>query len=294
MDETRVTTVPPCEKIVVRKGQKQVGAVVSAERGVLVTVAMAVSAFGNSIPPFFVFPRFVLVTLFCVMIRSNCSFAFRVNFKPHFLNGAPLGSAGTANKSGWMVDESFYRFMEHFIRFSRPSKEHPVLLLLDNHSSHKSLISLNLARENNVHLLSFPAHCSHRMQPLDISVYGPFKKFVATAAANWMRNNPGKTMTIYDIPAIVNYAVPLAVTPSNIMAGFRKAGIVPSDPEGYHAKADYICGFATDREDPNRLQQNKSILEIDLPEDGVPFDITELQDETLNGIFPDENACKFL
>ncbi|KZS02666.1 Uncharacterized protein APZ42_000205, partial [Daphnia magna] len=37
MDETGVTTVIPCEKIVARRGQKQVGAVVSAERGVLVT-----------------------------------------------------------------------------------------------------------------------------------------------------------------------------------------------------------------------------------------------------------------
>lgn len=52
MDETGVTTVPPCKKIVGRKGQKKVGAVVSIERGVLVTVAMAVSAFGYSIPPF--------------------------------------------------------------------------------------------------------------------------------------------------------------------------------------------------------------------------------------------------
>lgn len=61
MDETGCTTVMPCEKIVARKGQKQVGAIVSAERGVLVTVVMAVSATGQSIPPFFVFPRY----LFC-------------------------------------------------------------------------------------------------------------------------------------------------------------------------------------------------------------------------------------
>lgn len=57
MDETGVTTVPECEKIVGRRGQKQIGAVVSAERGVLVTVAVAVSVLGNSIPPFCVFPR---------------------------------------------------------------------------------------------------------------------------------------------------------------------------------------------------------------------------------------------
>lgn len=71
MDETGVTTVPPCENIVARKGQKQVGAVISAERGVLVTVAMAVSSFINSITPFFVFPRLGYLFLNYFFSRIN-------------------------------------------------------------------------------------------------------------------------------------------------------------------------------------------------------------------------------
>ncbi|KAI9555040.1 hypothetical protein GHT06_020337 [Daphnia sinensis] len=43
MDETGVTTVMPPEKIVGRRGQKQIGAIVSAERGTLVTVVCAIS-----------------------------------------------------------------------------------------------------------------------------------------------------------------------------------------------------------------------------------------------------------
>lgn len=171
----------------------------------------------------------------------------RVHFKEHFLNGAPIGSAGTANKSGWMMDESMDLFMKHFIKFTRPSKESPVLLLLDNHSSHMSLGTLTLAKQNHVHLLSFPAHCSHKLQPLDVSVYGPLKRFNTAAQANWMRNNPGKTMTIYDIPGIISHSFPLAVTPVNIIAGFRKAGIMPFNREGFHAEADYAPGFVTDR-----------------------------------------------
>ncbi|XP_050305840.1 uncharacterized protein LOC126742984 [Anthonomus grandis grandis] len=42
-----------------------------------------------------------------------------------------------------------------------------------------------------------------------------------------MRNNPGKTMTIYNIPAIAKEALPLASTPSNIQAGFKVSGIYP-------------------------------------------------------------------
>ncbi|GAA6089591.1 uncharacterized protein LOC113031129 [Tachysurus ichikawai] len=56
-DETGVTTVHRPNKVVARKGHKQVGSLTSAERGTLVTIAAAVSATGNSIPPYFVFPR---------------------------------------------------------------------------------------------------------------------------------------------------------------------------------------------------------------------------------------------
>lgn len=51
MDETGVTLQRP-DRVVARKGQKQVGYITSAERGTLVTMALAVSAAGNSVPPF--------------------------------------------------------------------------------------------------------------------------------------------------------------------------------------------------------------------------------------------------
>jgi hypothetical protein len=57
VDKTAVTTVQKQTMIIERKGAKQVGAVTSAERGSLVTMAVVVSASGNSIPPFCVFPR---------------------------------------------------------------------------------------------------------------------------------------------------------------------------------------------------------------------------------------------
>ncbi|CAH2087874.1 unnamed protein product [Euphydryas editha] len=57
IDETGVTTVQKPKKIVAARGQKQIGAITSAERGTLVTLACASNAAGNFIPPMFVFPR---------------------------------------------------------------------------------------------------------------------------------------------------------------------------------------------------------------------------------------------
>jgi hypothetical protein len=73
-------------------------------------------------------------------------------------------------------------------------------------------------------MLSFPPHTSHRLQPLDLSVYGPLKHYVNGAIGAWLKNHPGQTMTFRHIPGIVKEALPSAITPRNIMAGFEKAG----------------------------------------------------------------------
>ncbi|CAI9730279.1 Hypothetical predicted protein [Octopus vulgaris] len=51
MDETGITTVQRPNRIIARKGTKQVGKMTSAERGNLVALACCVNAAGNSIPP---------------------------------------------------------------------------------------------------------------------------------------------------------------------------------------------------------------------------------------------------
>lgn len=57
VDKTGVITVLEPDKVVATKGQKQVGAITSAEWGALVIVCVAVNAARNSIPPLFIFPR---------------------------------------------------------------------------------------------------------------------------------------------------------------------------------------------------------------------------------------------
>ena len=61
------------------------------------------------------------------------------------------------------------------------------------------------------------------------SVYGPFKSYLGSAQAAWLRNHPCQRMTYMElyIPGIVNIALPKANTPTNIMNGFKKCGISP-------------------------------------------------------------------
>ena len=68
-------------------------------------------------------------------------------------------------------------------------------------------------------MLSFPSHCSDSLQTLEPSVFGPFKRILACDQDGWMRSNPGKTMTIYDIPGIVEESWLKSATPVNIVHG---------------------------------------------------------------------------
>ncbi|KAL1259016.1 hypothetical protein QQF64_009593 [Cirrhinus molitorella] len=102
-DETGVTTVQAPEKIIATRGVRQTGAMTSGERGKLVTVAVAINALGNSIPPFFVFP---------------CK-----RFHAHFIHEGPPASAGAANGSGWMQAEEFMEFLNHFAKHTKPTQE---------------------------------------------------------------------------------------------------------------------------------------------------------------------------
>lgn len=226
-DETGCTTVQACPKVIASKKSKQVGQVTSADRGTTVTICFAVNAIGNVIPPFFIFPR--------------------VRYQEHFVLEGPEGSSGDAHPSGWMTTKSFVKFLGHFAKYSHASENNRVLLLLDNHESHVSVDAINFARSNGITLLTLPPHCSNKLQPLDIAVYSSFKSRYNTAMNNWMLSNPGKTITIYNIPGFIKTIMSQAFSQSNILSGFKKAGIHPFNPDIF-SDDDFLCSAVTDRE----------------------------------------------
>jgi len=121
-----------------------------------------------------------------------------------------------------MTAENFEVFMKHFVKSTRCSKEHRVLLIIVYiHDSYISVEMINFAKDNGVFLLTFTPHCSHRMQPLHRTVYGPFKHFCNDAAKAFMNSNPGKTIAIYDICELAENAFSVAFTPHNIISSFR-------------------------------------------------------------------------
>lgn len=57
LDETGLTTVHKPDRVVSRRGRNQVGQISSAERSILLPMALAVNANGMKAPPYLVFPE---------------------------------------------------------------------------------------------------------------------------------------------------------------------------------------------------------------------------------------------
>lgn len=89
------------------------------------------------------------------------------------MRGKSPGSVGVANGIGWVDSATFLLYLDHFIKHAKPSKEDPLLVILDGHSSHKSLEVVMKGRENFFTLVTLPPHTSHKTQPLDRTFFGP-------------------------------------------------------------------------------------------------------------------------
>lgn len=221
VDETGSPTVPTkVVRVLAKKGARRVGQKTSAERGTNVSLAAAVSATGQTIPSFYIFPR--------------------KNMQKNFMENAAPGSVGVATDSGWMNAEIFVKYMAHFIKHAAATKESPILLLLDNHTSHLSVEAINMAVEHGISMVSFPPHCSHRIQPLDVSVFGPFKNMYHTQCQAWMKNHIGRVLEIHHVPEIADKCLDATATPRNIKSGFRATGIFPFDPNVFTAE-DFLA-----------------------------------------------------
>lgn len=151
-----------------------------------------------------------------------CLFFPGVSYRDHFIRGVPPGSIGCAAKSGWMNEELFTVYMKHLTRETSCSKEHKILLMFDNHDAHISFEAADLAKDNGIVMVTIPPHTLHRLQSLDRSVYGPFKKAYSRAMDVWMLLNLGKTVIIYETASVVNDVHVVVMTPANVLSVFLR------------------------------------------------------------------------
>lgn len=182
---------------------------VTSGKSQTVTVIGGVNAMGNQVPPFFIFPGKRML--------------------PELLEGASAGATGVVSESGWSNTDIFTQYMkEHLVKYlPEHSATAPVLVLYDGHKSHISLTLIDWAKENHIILFVLPPHCSHLLQPLDISCFGPFEVSWNSTCHNYMRESGGRVISRYDVCRLACKVYSSTLTPANIQAAFKKSGIYP-------------------------------------------------------------------
>lgn len=76
-----------------------------------------------------------------------------------------------------------------------------------------------------------PAHTSHFLQPLDVGVFGHFKRHHERELSQFPLSHRGALPTKDDIAALTHEPFLRSFTPCNIQAAFCKAGIYPLNLE---------------------------------------------------------------
>ncbi|KAJ4442332.1 hypothetical protein ANN_03918 [Periplaneta americana] len=207
VDETGIQTTHQPPKILAQKGKKQVGAIVSAEQGTNVTAVVGMSASGQFVPPMLVFPR--------------------VRMSPELSDGAPPGTLVVGQEKGWINSELFVKYLHHFHSYVKSTPDKRVLLLVDGHISHKSLQAVQFCRNNGIVLVCFPPHTTHRLQPLDVCIFGPLMSFYNEECRMWLRNYPGRVVRLQQAAKLFGLAYRKTATIDTMLYQvLRKQGCV--------------------------------------------------------------------
>lgn len=235
MDESGVLTVPnKMAKVIAPTGKKAVSKIVSSERGQLITAVCCMSAGGKYVPPALIFPR--------------------KRKKDELLNGAPAGTLLMTSESGYMNSDLFLEWLDHFKKNENPTPEDPIMLILDNHSSHISLAAINKCREYQILLLSLPPHSSHRLQPLDRGFFGPLKTVYGQECEKWHVSHPGRAITQFQIAELFGNAFSRVASIEKAVSAFRACGIWPYNPDIFSPE-DFAPASVTNRPWPVTAEQ---------------------------------------
>ncbi|XP_047125163.1 uncharacterized protein LOC124807368 [Hydra vulgaris] len=215
-DESGFACVHKPLKVIAHKGNNQrvVSSVTSGERGQTTTVIQAFNCVGHYTikPPMIIFKR-------KRMLDS-------------LIDDALPGTVGRCSKNGWVNTNLFMDFIRHFVIHGNCSTTNKCLLVLDGHKSHtKNLDFLNYASINGLHILSLPPHRSHKLQPLDRTLFKSLKSVYNLVCTTWMRKHPGRRITVDKLSGLLCQAYVKAATVENAISGFRVTGINPFNRE---------------------------------------------------------------
>jgi hypothetical protein len=241
MDETGIALGVCTNARVLASSKKKKAYIKSLENREWVSIIESVSATGRK--------------LRCVVIFKGQSLQttwFRSESVPDWLY--------TTSENGWTSKAIGAEWLQRiYIPESAPQLDRYRLLLLDAHSSHVDIEFLWLCKQNKIELLFLPAHSTHLLQPLDLSVFSVTK----TKYRNQIRDlaSLDDAAPIKKERFITYYykAREESFSQKVIRAGWRAAGLVPYDPSKVIESSQILNRISTPPPPPTNTDSSSAI-----------------------------------
>lgn len=206
LDESGLSTVMKPTKVVCERG-RPVASAVAQERGNHMTFVGLINAAGHGFPPVFIVAR----------KKMNAD----------FLRGTTAGTTVLLQPNGWMDTERFLETLKHVHQVTYSSVENKILLIMDNAECHMSIHVVEYAIQHGIILVTLPPHTTAKLQPLDVSVFGPFKSVLRSIQDDFKLSNPHVAITEHMLPEMACKAWDRVCSVTNICSGFAATGIYP-------------------------------------------------------------------
>ncbi|XP_068992239.1 tigger transposable element-derived protein 1-like [Neodiprion pinetum] len=211
-DESSILLCPDAESVLAEKGSRAVYKIVDGGKESL-TVLFTYRADRTRAPPMLMY-------------------SYKKSIPKKIVENTPTGWGLGVSDSGWMTTETFYEYITNvFYPWLLEEKtEFPVILYMDNHSSHLNLPLVTFCREKQIELVMLPPNSTHIMQPLDISFFHPFKETWKKCVPKWKNEHGVGQIKKEDFPQVLKFTLDsMKNEKSVVVSGFKGAGLYPFD-----------------------------------------------------------------
>lgn len=192
------------------------------------------------------------VSIIVCVCASGTSVAPGIVFKgvrePTLSSGAMSARVTQLVKEPWSVywrrdtasvdSYIFGRWIDRFIAAVRTDVDSNdwAVLFYDALRAHMTSTVVEKLYKEKVAVVALPAHTSDRMQPLDVSVFGPMKQYtvkhLSQRSLEMERQIPGEyKLTGIELLDAILHGYEKSITIANITSGFQKSGIWPLNAE---------------------------------------------------------------
>lgn len=128
----------------------------------------------------------------------------------------------------------FFKWAEIFIRETEALRKElgTIVLHMDCFRGHVQYKALHMLQQANIVVQGLPAHASHELQPLDVSVFAAFKSKIRSGFDHALIGYGTKRFDVFAAAELLKNAYDCTVNRTNIISGFEKTGLWSNQKRG--------------------------------------------------------------